>query len=361
MTAAYKQKLASSGLTLKDATQLGMSELTPKALQKLIPTAPAAPALHIPYYTITGKLRPKVFRVRLLAQVKGAFNSVSPLRYLQGAGTPPAAYFPRVMSWKDIAKDVGRSIVITEGELKAACACRNGFTCIGLGGVSSWRSARLNWEFLPELAEFDWKGRGVTICYDSDASTNPQVAAESARLGRALRERGAIVGIATLPEVKPGEKTGLDDYIVALGAEAFKGVIDAAESDELAMELAEFDGQYVYICEHDVIYDEHRRFKISPHRATTGALAHLRAWKVDGDKRKETFVVKEWMALRTKRSATRFTYKPGKPKMLGGDEEYNLWNGLAVAPKKGDVSLWHELLDFVLTDSNDIERKWFER
>src|SRR5690606_12491893 len=86
---------------------------------------------------------PKFYRVRYLA--KG--NSVVDLatnksqRYAQPPNTGVCAYFPRILDWEAIAKNAEDDIYITEGELKAACACAHDFACIGLGGVWSFRAA----------------------------------------------------------------------------------------------------------------------------------------------------------------------------------------------------------------------------
>lgn len=356
----FKQKLKSSGLTVADAKALGIKQLSKAQLKKLLPNAPSVPAMLIPYFDVDRKPRKKIFRVRMLEVPKGAFGSErKDLRYMQPKGTPPAAYFTRMMSWREIARNVDRPIIITEGELKAACACRHGFTCVGLGGVSSWRSSKLGWKFLPEFELFDWVGRRVTICFDSDTVFNEQVAAEAARLCRVLRERGAVASMARLPMGPNGEKMGIDDYIVAYGVDAFREVLDHAEADDLALALTAFNGRFVYVAEPDVIIDERRNIKINPHKAPSSSLAHWTAVKTEGDKKKRVKVVKEWLDWSQRREQTCFTYKPGRPRICG--DEYNLWRGLAVEEKEGDVSLWHELLDFVLTDANAEERLWFER
>ena len=64
-------------------------------------------------------------------------------RYTQATGTGLAAYFPsNVSDWPTILKDAHYPLHIAEGEKKAACACKHGYWCIGLGGVWSFMSGK---------------------------------------------------------------------------------------------------------------------------------------------------------------------------------------------------------------------------
>lgn len=359
MPSPFVSKLSESGLSTRDAKALGIELLTKTQFAKLLPrSTPPVPAMKLNYYDVTGKKRAKVWRVRVLAPQVGAFGAVSSVRYLQSAGTPPAAYFVRGMKWKQIAQDTDATIVITEGELKAACACKHGLNCIGLGGVWSWKSKERGWSLLPELSSFQWAGRDVVICFDSDAATNPQVAAAAAALCNELRARGARTAIAALPSIGDG-KTGLDDFIVARGIDALKCVLEAAEDDELALKLWEYNGRFAYVVEPDIIYDELKNMQLNPHRAATSALANETAVKVVGDKRQRVLVVKEWLAWPHRRTLDRFTYVPGGPRVVGDD--YNQWRGWGVEEKKGDMRLWHELLAYLMQGATVDERVWFER
>jgi hypothetical protein len=69
---------------------------------------------------------------------------------------------------------------------------------------------------LPELEAFVWARRKVTICYDSDYTDNPMICTAINALAEELQERGALVHVATLPNVYEDEnrKTGLDDFLV---------------------------------------------------------------------------------------------------------------------------------------------------
>ena len=82
------------------------------------------------------------------------------------------------------------------------------------------RSERL----LPELERIAWKGRRVTIIFDSDLDRNTDVQAAESRLAKLLTDRGAIVRCARLPDGPNGEKMGADDFIVAHGPAAFAKV-----------------------------------------------------------------------------------------------------------------------------------------
>lgn len=350
----YEMKLASSGLTKKDAKQLGIEFVPPKKLQSLLPNAPPSNALLLHYYDSSGRPNMTFFRVRLLDTFLDAAGKER--RYLQPASSPPVAYFPRSIDWPNIIKDTSRSLVITEGELKAACACKHSIPCIGLGGVSSWRCKRLGWPFLPELEEIKWTGRDVVICYDSDAATKSEVAAESARLSRDLRKRGALVSIASLPPLD-SKKAGIDDFIVARGAKEFKEIINNAKDDELAVALWEMNARYVLITGPDVLLDEDHKTQLNPHKAKRSALANVWAKRIDGDKVKDVLVINEWLGWPHRRDLRQFTYAPGQPSVVG--DEYNLWPGWGCEPASGDIGPWVAMLDHLFSREDQEARDWF--
>lgn len=167
-------------------------------------------------------------RLRHLADSdRGGFVRKSLPRYTQAAGTGVHAYFPRtqVFDWKEIGADPGFPLIITEGEKKALKACLDGFPTIALSGVWCFRR---DGELLPELDRFAWKGRQVSIVFDSDTADNPQVDHAQRALARELVERGAEVRIACLPQTDDGAKQGLDDFLVRHGRDAFEALLKKA-------------------------------------------------------------------------------------------------------------------------------------
>ena len=131
-------------------------------------------------------------------------------------------YVPKTLK-VGILRDVSQPLHVTEGEFKALAATQEGFPCVALPGVWSWKS-RVHGKSLP-IADLDciaWKGRRTMLVYDSDAAEKPQVAWAEFELCKELRRRGADVFVIRLPEGPSGEKWGFDDYLVANGAEAFR-------------------------------------------------------------------------------------------------------------------------------------------
>ncbi len=363
----FKKKLASSGLTLEDARTLGFKPLAPQQLKQLLPKAAAVNAFQIPYHDADGRRRSDVWRVRLLEEPVGAFGEtpVKPLRYLQGPDSPPGAYLAKGIPWRDVFKDPTIDLLITEGELKAACACKHGFKCIGLGGVSSWRSTRLGWSLLPELAEVDWRRRGVVVVFDSDATTNPQVAGAIAALTVELSRRGALPRVAQLTAVDGLAKTGLDDLLVAHGSEVLRACLDAAENDDLSRELWKFNERFGVILYPGFIYDDElkQRYPAREFASTLFAnvwAAHLTMPSEGGEpKLKQTQVAPAWVDWPHRRQYKTITYAPGRPRVLE-DTSLNEWTGYAVEPKKGDIKPWTRLLDHLLYGLDEESRRWLE-
>lgn len=357
----FLDKLASSGLTAADAKQLGLETLTPTGLVKLLPSAPKVPAFRIPYHDKHGQLRSDVYRVRLLDQPVGDLGQVSPLRYLQPSSSPVAAYFPRLLDWGAVLEDPARPLIITEGELKAACATKYGFPTIGLGGVSSWRSAKRGWGFLPELERVEWTQRHVWVCYDSDAASNPQVAWEAALLTKALTHRGALPYLVSLPALGDA-KTGLDDFLVARGPEALKQVLVSADAGDLAQQLWRLNARYALITSPCVVYDEEQHLKLRPADFKGTLLANLWATRVvpNGDRPKvqQVQVAAEWIRWPRRRQYDGFTYAPGQPRVI--DRQLNGWRGWGCEERPGSVKLWKQLLNRLFHGASPAVRSWFE-
>jgi hypothetical protein len=149
-------KLALSALTVADAKRLRFSPYTAAAATELsLPVDRAG--FKLPYFDLTGKTT-SFYRYRYLesADPKGfgalvETEAKDTLRYAQPAGSLNEVYLPPYLDWTETARDPKRALVITEGELKAACAAKHGIPTAGLGGVWNFRAAVAGYAFLPSL------------------------------------------------------------------------------------------------------------------------------------------------------------------------------------------------------------------
>jgi len=358
------KKLEESSLTAADAKALGIESLSAQATAKLFKKF-KVPALRLNYYSTDGKKRRDVYRVRLLEKPVGAFGSIAETapKYLQPTGSVVSAYFPRIIPWSEIVENTEESIIITEGELKAACACKYGWSTIGLGGCWSWRSSKNGWSLLPELERITWEGRDVVICFDDDAAQKADVAQAIVSLCGALTKRGALPRIAVLPSVRTTGKTGIDDFIVAKGPEAFGEVLDEADGDELTHKLWDFNSRFAVILDPGLVYDQKRHARYNPREFRTTLFANVwaakREFTADGTpKLKQTQVAPTWVQWPTRRQFSRLTYDPGKGPIVDG--ALNGWGGWSTEPIKGSVEPWKRLIDLLFEDVPREARHWFE-
>lgn len=227
--------LARSGLSVEQAGGAGMYAVD--NAREVSGDLKRLPALVIPYldpmtgesmsYRLGGGEEAAFIRLRYLKDPPRGFDNVKPQRYAQPANSPVFAYFAHGVGveWPAVLADKDEPLLLCEGEKKALRACVEGLACIALGGVYNFtRDGAL----LPELAAIEWKGRGVYICYDSDAATNRDVRLAERRLCAELTRRGADVHIARLPAADDGSKVGLDDFLVAHGREALIELLENA-------------------------------------------------------------------------------------------------------------------------------------
>jgi putative DNA primase/helicase len=232
----HRADLEASGLTPEAIAAGGFyTEADPVTVGKLLnwkgPARRLGPCLVIPFLnpdgTPSGYCRVKPGRPREKAGKR--------FKYESPVGQPNRAYLPPLA--RAALADPSVELLLTEGEKKSAAADRHGFVCIGLTGVWSWQVARKagaggrkagRRELIPDLAGIAWRGRRVSVVFDSDAATNDKVRWAEWHLARTLAAEGAEVRVVRLPPGPDGAKVGLDDYLLAHDADALRALLAAA-------------------------------------------------------------------------------------------------------------------------------------
>lgn len=373
--ARYKE----SGVSAADAKKLGLKVLPAPTTQKL--GFDPRPAIQIPYYNprspkelLSGWTGGAPFyRIRYLGESAPSLSDQTkekPRRYSQPKDSGICAYFSPLVDWAKILDDPATPILITEGEFKAIKTCKEGFACIGLGGVSNFQSKEQGLTLLPELRDIKWQGRHVYIIYDSDFRTNKNICHAIKTLAETLQQLGARPLTVMLPELGAKGKTGLDDFLVAEGADALDDLLDTAQPLTLSEPLWDLNDEVVYVHNPGFILITETMQKVSPSAFKEHAYSSTeyaeRVMKADG---KISLTPKPigpaWMAWPMRREAGKLTYEPGAPVYMNGcstrKSKYNIWPGWGCAPKKGPVKPWKELLDHLFTGADKADREWFER
>jgi hypothetical protein len=377
------EKLLSSGLSLDDAETLGIEILSEFQTAQLHSSFSGTPALKLNYYNLIGEPlspRPKwpaFYRIRYLKDVDDP-NSFAgqtekkPLRYVNEPEAGVAAYMPRSIDWMAVAADIDVPIIITEGELKAAKACKEGFETIGLGGVFNFKAVRQGIPFLPELEEFEWVKRNVYICYDSDYLTNPNVCLAMNQLAEELVERGAIVYALSLPDLLEDGKTGLDDLLVTAPdpVNMLRGLLRQAEPLGLGRPLWRLNEKVVYVRDPGLILVRKSHQKLSPEAFKSHAFSTIsyteQVIRSDGEMSyRKVSAAPAWMQWPLRAEVTQLLYEPGQDQLVEDPERgglaFNVWKGWGCEPVKGDLKLWNQLLDHLFVGAEKEDRQWFER
>jgi hypothetical protein len=363
----FVAKLAASGLSPQDGSKLRMRPLTAVDVTKLGPGYDARAGILIPYFSARGAVDAKFFRLRYLQPPTGfaGLGKKERHKYTQPRGSPPRAYLPPLVRWSTLLGDVETPLVLTEGELKAAAATRAGFPTIGLGGVWNFKSKRAGTTFISDLAAFTWAERVAFIVFDSDVHANPQVRAALAELATALIERGAEPRVALLPDLDGLAKTGLDDLLVARGADALDQILADAEPFGAAAKLHALNEEVAYVRDPGLIVEVGSGLRIAPRAFVEHAYATRHYDVTETTKKGNVRVRREslaraWLRWPFRTELARVTFRPGASRVTDG-AEYNLWRGWGVdAEAKGDLALFEALLDHVFGDDR-AARTWFLR
>jgi hypothetical protein len=142
----------------------------------------------------------------------------------------------------DVAYDTSIPIYIVEKQAAALLLWQNGFSSIALEGTWGSAAKRRDGEKValhPVLAEFDWTGRPVYLCFDSDFRARESVLQGLIRTYSLFSMAGAVVRIAMGSTVQ-----GLDDFIATkagldLLSSAELDTLTAAVSSDTAIKAAE--------------------------------------------------------------------------------------------------------------------------
>lgn len=371
----FDAKLRSSGLTLRDAAALGITYLTGAQTQALHPAFKPLKALRLDYHGPDQKPLPDwpgakpFYRLRYLEAQTGfdALTKAKPPRYVQAPNTAPVAYLPLNQDWTKISADVEQPLIITEGEFKAAKACKEGFPTIGLGGVYNWRSFKLGLTWLPSLDYFAWVKRNVYVCFDSDLQTNEMVSTALRELADEFHRRGAFTHLVSLPQLKDLKKVGLDDFLIHAGPKANDQFIDLLKNAEplgLTRPLWHLNDKYVYVANPGLILDQGTLTKVAPAAFKDHLMAPLEYQKREllptGKVSYEPVsAAGAWLKWPLRTEVSKLTYLPAQPRFTQG--LYNIWPGWGVEPKKGDVKPFLKLVDHVFTGAEPEAKRWFLR
>lgn len=381
-----KEKLATSGLTMDDGRKLGyVVEAQPKTLEDHFYDVPA---FILPYHDVTGK-KTDFYRIRYLSTTKkGIFKQtkLKDRRYDQPTAEIPQLYIPHILpnnkKWKDIFDNVNIPVVFTEGELKAACATKNGIPTLALGGVWNFKSKKAGLFRLPIFSQMKFKGRTVFIVFDSDSATNPQVLHAQYKFAEEIFALGGTPVVVNIPKVAD-KKHGIDDYIVEYGLEAFKELLTDEDNQAdfaFTRELLRMNSEVAVVTQPvAVLHYETGQLLSRNDAAMLYANARMMEQVLKAPTKKElsddpnakpTVEYKEvstfeaWVKWEGRSSVWSPVYEPGQEKFVvdeDGRRSFNTWKGWGCAPKKGDVALWKWLLKNIFKNARPEHIKWFEQ
>lgn len=381
LSRAALAKLASSGLDARAGARMRCSVWTTQQATAAghAPTGPEG-ALHLPYLDPYTGAPTGFYRLRYLEDTRTTFQrlaGVKPLRYVQPAGTLNEVYFPptaaAALDWAQLLADANVPLMITEGELKAACATAMGLPTLGLGGVWCFKSTRTGNHLLPQLQAVVWDQRVVYIIYDSDAAVNPNVTMAESALAHALTQLGARVHIARLPTLEDDKKCGLDDWLCAPVHPDTESAVAALQAQVLAgaypyteaAALHEMNTQVIYIANPGFVYDRPRKLRMRPGDFTSHQYANRFFYQTvtrkDGTQElKKVPTADSWLKWPYRAELDGLDFAPGEPEVTSNNM-LNTWQGWPLAPAQGSVEPWRRLLDHLFQGDHAEERTWFER
>jgi Domain of unknown function (DUF3854)/Family of unknown function (DUF5906) len=365
-------KLAESGLTPSHATQFGIQILSVTDTSTQITNKHKQASLRIQYYNFQGK-EVRHTRYRYIGEPSGFLANLSAHKYDQSHGSGNHLYIPIRKDWKEILSNPQKyPIFFTEGELKTlALTVLAHVPALGISGVDCWRT-RVNGVSapLPEFEQIDFKERRAFIVFDDDAQRNPNVWRAQQEFGNYLFTLGAEVYVVKLPSLYKDKKTGVDDYLVAQGADAFLELVTPPKRGELSnpnlINLKEesvfikINSESAWITEMKCFYrfDTGKFYSGSEMGDHYANIFHTRV-KSNG-KMERVPGFKYWNTHPLRSELRCISYCPGEPPFPKKDV-YNCWRPPDYEPMPGDVEPFKQLLYYLRTDNPEMDAELLNR
>jgi hypothetical protein len=349
---AALEDLKRSSLTEKDFRKLQLEVLSRDETDSYV--GEPRSSYRIPYFDFSGK-KISYSRVRFLESKKGGFTKKGgSFRYSQPSNSSPHVYLAPYLNWKKVAGDIEQKILITEGEKKAALACKLGIPCIALGGVYGYKSQKRLWDLIPELTQFKWADREVEICYDADVMLKSEVRDALTGLALTLTKEYSpkSISFVMLDAETAGPKTGLDDYLIEHGAEAFADL--PRQEYRANSRINALNDKICYV------EDEMRFFDIKARKFFRSFYHARETFMNEGEEmigpKQTALVIDLWGKSQHRRSVKSVIYEPGAPEMTE-DNDMNLWKPTVVRPKKQKPAMWLDLVHYIFRKPEYVE--WF--
>jgi len=359
--------LKKSGLTETDARKLKIKYLSEKQTNDHLPKQlqnTGIDSYSIPYFDIDGK-ETEFKRIRYLV-AKNKFEELTSKfvpeekrgdlkpkgksqKYTQEKDSGVHLYLPPYENWRELIEDPEKTFYITEGEKKAAKACKEGFPTAGLGGVDSYRDGAGQSLF----REFKLKGRKVVICYDSDGETNKNIRRAETRLCQVLIEDGAIVYTKRIPHTN-NQKWGIDDFVVKFGKKKFEDIPEIPMP--LTHALLELNKNFATLISTCELLDKRSSSHHQNFSGTASTLMEPALLSVVDEKGNNINVPSIWNSWPAKSTYYRVAYEPGRGQVVESEEskeflEYNIYRDSGVPSKKGSIKPFVDFINFLTSDN----------
>ncbi len=342
--------LKRSGLNISDFKKMKLKVCDFEEAELVLDSSFSTSGYVMPYFDIKGK-EINNFRFRFLEELLGKDKKA--VRYSQVKGTEPRLYFPPCIKWDNILKDSSITITFTEGEKKAYKACKEGVPTIGLGGVWAFKSKKLQKNLIDDFKDVILSDRKVLICYDNDLQTNEDVLKALRAFAKELNNEGAYPFNKKLP-FDPYEKIGLDDFLLTNSLKDY-GNLPELEFNNL-VQLDELNDEIAYIEELGKVYIfKHNHF--TSDKPLVNLIYANKTIPSDTKDGSLVSVASLWLTWHNRRTHKRLTYKPGIPQVTDLNE-FNLWKGWGVVPKKGSIKVFTEAVKKVFDNDKELIN-WF--
>jgi putative DNA primase/helicase len=234
MKQKHLEELYASGISDEIIQSVGVRDVAPiEAAERLGWEKCQSGGILYPYYKLDGT--EDGVRIKL-------DKPLPKRKYETPKGAKQRLYIPPP-AWKLINSGTN-PMYFVEGEKKLLSLLSRGLPAVGLPGLYAPTASKGDVGPLDAVLDnIPMAGRQAVILFDSDIHTNQQVEKAAEKLAAQLIQMEADVLVARLPPKADGSKQGIDDFLVAAGADAGTALAEIVEQAKLEKALAEVDAR----------------------------------------------------------------------------------------------------------------------